>query len=88
MNSINKRASCKAGSHPHTNLALRVSVIRIHSKGTPTSVGRKASADSVVPALRTMGTLEGPRTDLKFDGTAKGWLAFKQQMLKFLLYYS
>ena len=53
--------------------------------GTSTSVGRKDSADSVVPALRTMGTLlEGTRVspDLTFDGTAKHWPAFKHKLLK------
>jgi hypothetical protein len=43
-----------------------------------------ALADSVVPVLRAMGTLEGPRIcriDLNFDGTAQGWLAFNQHML-------
>ena len=45
-------------------------------QGTPASVGGKQSADSVVPALRMMGTLEelveGTRNpDLIFDGSAK-----------------
>ena len=42
------------------------------------------SSDSVVPALRIMGTLEGTKTkpDLTFDGTPKNWPAFKQKLLK------
>ena len=49
---------------------------------TPIPLRWKASADSVVPALRTIRNVGGPSTDLKFDGTARGWVAFKQQMLK------
>ena len=58
---------------------------QIPSKGTPTSVGRKDSADSVVSALRIMGTLEGTKMnqDLTCDGTAKNWPVFKAAMIKF-----
>ena len=53
-------------------------------QSTPTSVGRKDSADSIVLVLRTMGTLEGTKKNLglTFDGTAKGWQAFKQSLRK------
>ena len=47
-----------AGGYPHSILRL-VCLWSDPFQGTPTSVGRKDSADSVVPALRTMGTLEG-----------------------------
>ena len=67
-------------------LSLRcVCLWSIPSNSTHTSVGRKDSADSVVLALRIMGTLEGMKTtpSLTFDGTAKQWPAFKQKLLKY-----
>jgi len=78
-----KEATLRSRPHPHSILRL-VCLLSDPFKGTPTSVGRKDSADSVVPALRIMGTLEGTKTkpDLTFDGTAKNWPAFKQKLLK------
>ena len=76
-----KQGTCtRAGSTLTSIRALCVPAIR--SLPTPTSVGRKASADSVETMGTLKGTLEGPRIDLKFDGTAQGWLVFKQSMLK------